>query len=198
MSRLAYSILWVLAWALTRVLYRFRVENAERIPHRGAAVIVSNHPSYIDPVLLALTTRRRIRFAAAGWFCARYPRLARLLQLIPVQRGSSAVNRRMFSEVRRALEAGELVVIFPEGGLEFSGTLQAFQRGIERIIAETPVPVVPIGVSGIWGSLLCEDPALFWGRLRARVTVRVGHALPASWVDREFLRAEVAALLPED
>jgi len=145
-----------LVWTITHTLYRFRHRDLERIPEAGPAVLVCNHVSYMDALLIIGACRRPVRFVI-------YEPIYRLLLLnfifraaraIPIasQRTNPGGLKVAFDEISRALENGEVVCIFPEGRLTPDGRMGTFKRGIERIIARNPVPVVPMALKGLWGS----------------------------------------------
>jgi rhomboid family GlyGly-CTERM serine protease len=167
------------ARVVARVFYRLRIRGAEHFPENGPAVIVANHVSYLDPVLIAAACPRPIRFVMhAPYF--RLPVLHhffRAVGAIPISsaRSDPGALRRALHQVREALENGELVCIFPEGRLTRNGDIGPFRPGIERIVRRTPVPVVPVAIAGMWGSV----SSYRWGpplkkrprRFRSRVTV---------------------------
>ncbi len=177
------------AAAVARMFYRLRIRGAEHFPESGPAVIVANHVSYLDPVLIAAACPRPIRFVMhAPYF--RLPVLHhffRAVGAIPISsaRSDPGALRRALHQVREALENGELVCIFPEGRLTRDGNIGPFRPGIERIVRRTPVPVVPVAIAGMWGSI----SSYRWGpplkkrprRFRARVTVTAsGPTAPAA------------------
>jgi 1-acyl-sn-glycerol-3-phosphate acyltransferase len=105
---------------------------------------------------------------------------------------------RAFVEVKQALDAGELVGIFPEGMITYSGEINEFRPGVERILEESPVPVVPMGLRGLWGSWFSRSdgvamvklPKRFW----SKVEIVVGAPVPAAEATSARLLADVKAL----
>jgi 1-acyl-sn-glycerol-3-phosphate acyltransferase len=145
-----------LAWLLVHSVYRVRVEGLQNVPDEGPCVLVCNHVSYVDAVVIAACVRRPIRFVMDHRIF-RVPLLSwlfRTMRTIPIApaREDPRLKERAFEEVRRALEAGEIVGIFPEGRLTESGELNPFRPGVQQIVATTPVPVVPMALRGLWGS----------------------------------------------
>jgi 1-acyl-sn-glycerol-3-phosphate acyltransferase len=145
-----------LAWLLVHSIYRVRLEGLENVPEEGPCIIVCNHVSYVDAVVIAACVRRPIRFVMDHRIFG-HPVLSwlfRTMRAIPIApaREDPALKEAAFAEVRRALEAGEIVGIFPEGKLTDSGELNAFRPGVEQIVQTTPVPVVPMALRGLWGS----------------------------------------------
>jgi len=142
-------------------VYRVRVQGLENIPDEGPCVIVCNHVSYVDAMVIAACVRRPIRFVMDHKIF-RVPVLSfifRAMRTIPIApaREDPALKERAFAEVAAALAAGDIVGIFPEGGLTDSGELNAFRPGVQQIVATTPVPVVPMALRGLWGSFFSRS-----------------------------------------
>jgi 1-acyl-sn-glycerol-3-phosphate acyltransferase len=198
-------LLRFISWVLTHLVYRFRVVGDEHIPSEGAAVIVCNHVSFIDVVLLMAASPRPIRFLmdhrifhtpVLGW-------LFRLAKAIPIApRGEDpAAYEAAFEAADQVLAEGELLGIFPEGGLTVDGRLQPFKGGIVKILARRPVPVVPMALVNLWGSFFSRVEG---GRAMARpfrrglwnrVALVAAPALAAEQVTPEGLQDTVASLL---
>jgi 1-acyl-sn-glycerol-3-phosphate acyltransferase len=145
-----------LAWLLVHTFYRVRQEGLEHIPDEGPCIVVCNHVSYVDAVVIAACVRRPIRFVMDHRIF-RAPLLSfifRAMRTIPIAsaRDDPSVKERAFAEAAAALAAGEIVGIFPEGRLTHTGELNPFRPGVQRILATTPVPVVPMALRGLWGS----------------------------------------------
>ena len=156
-------------WVLINTLYRIRVRGLEAIPERGPALLVCNHVSFMDPMVIMGCVRRPVRFVMYYRIfetpVIKY--LFKAAKAIPIagRKEDAALMERAFAEVDRELAAGNIVCIFPEGGITRDGTMQRFRPGVERIIAQRPVPVVPLALRGLWGSIFSRaDTAL--GRLR--------------------------------
>lgn len=144
------------AWLLTHSLYRVGKKDLHHIPKEGAALLACNHVSFVDPMVIGALSPRPIRFVmyhkiynlpVAHWLFKN----ARAIPIAP-QKEDPALLDKAYDEIANALENGELVCIFPEGGLTPDGTLQELKPGIERILNRTPVPVVPLALSGLWGT----------------------------------------------
>jgi 1-acyl-sn-glycerol-3-phosphate acyltransferase len=198
-------LLRFVAWILTRLVYRFRVVGDEHIPEKGAALLVCNHVSFVDAVLLMAASPRPIRFImdhrifatpVLGW-------LFRLGKAIPIapQREDPAAYERAFDEARRVLAEGDLLAIFPEGGITKDGTLGEFKGGLMKILATHPVPVVPLALKNLWGSFFSRiegGTAMkkpFRRGFFSPVTLVAESAVPAAQVSPEVLRGRVAAML---
>jgi 1-acyl-sn-glycerol-3-phosphate acyltransferase len=198
-------LLRFLAWLLTRGVYRFKVRGDEHIPTQGAAVLVCNHVSYVDAVLLMAASPRPIRFIMDHRIFATpvLGTLFRLAKAIPIapQKDDPEAYERAFAEARRVLDEGDLLAIFPEGGLTRDGELAEFKGGIMKILQTHPVPVVPMALGNLWGSFFSRVEGggamrrPFRRGLFSRVTLDVAGALPPADVTPAGLRERVAALL---
>jgi len=174
-----------LVWLLTRLLYRIDQRGMDHIPEQGPAVIVCNHVSFVDALILGGNIRRPVRFVTY-YKVYRIPVLNfifRTARAIPIAgaKEDPALMNKAFEEIAAALQAGELVGIFPEGGLTPDGEVQGFRAGIERIIERTPVPVVPMALSGLWESMWSRrDSRLRRMRLPRRLRARIGMTADAA------------------
>ena len=199
------------AFVLTRCIYRFRVQGAQHLPTEGAALLVCNHVSCVDAVLLMAASPRPVRFLmdhrifavpVLGW-------LFKLVKAIPVapQAEDPQAYEQAFVRARQALAEGELVCIFPEGRLTPDGTLGDFKPGVLKLLQSQPVPVVPVipmALGNLWGSFFSRVES---GTAMAKpfrrgffspVSLNVGPAWPAgqaAGLSTDGLRAAVAGLL---
>jgi 1-acyl-sn-glycerol-3-phosphate acyltransferase len=176
------------AWILITVFYRVRPTGLENIPSTGAAVIVCNHVSFMDPVLLSGAIRRPMRFVMY-YKIFKMPVLKfffKAMKAIPIAgaREDEEIMNAAFDTVDDELAAGNIVCIFPEGGLTRDGEIQHFRPGIEKIIARRAVPVIPVSLGRLWGSWFSRrhDGTIrrIPGRLFARVPIMVGPAVAAA------------------
>jgi 1-acyl-sn-glycerol-3-phosphate acyltransferase len=146
------------AWLVIKLLYRIEIRGVEQhIPDEGAALIVCNHVSFMDALLLAGAVPRPIRFVMY-YRIYNVPGMNlafRAARAIPIagSKEDPELMQRAFDEIDAALAAGELVGIFPEGGLTKDGEIAPFRPGVERILAARPVPVVPMALRGMWESM---------------------------------------------
>ena len=200
-------LLRFLAWVLTRLVYRFKVRGDEHIPVSGAAILVCNHVSFVDAVLLMAASPRPIRFIMDHRIFAT-PVLGQLFRLgkaIPIasQKENPVAYERAFTEARKVLDDGELLCIFPEGGLTKDGSLGEFKGGVMKVLQTNPVPVVPMALTNLWGSFFSrveKGTAMvkpFRRGLFSPVGLTVGAALPAAEVTPAGLRQRVQALLDQ-
>ncbi|MEO7326092.1 MAG: MFS transporter [Dokdonella sp.] len=173
-----------LSWILVSTLYRIKVEGLEKIPDEGAALLVCNHVGFLDALIISGVVRRPIRFVMY-YKIFNIPVLRfifRTAKAIPIagRKEDPALLERAFDEVDRALAEGELVCIFPEGGLTRDGEIATFRPGVEQILARRSVLVIPLALRGLWGSVFSRhDTALGRSRLPRRFRSRIGVAVDA-------------------
>jgi 1-acyl-sn-glycerol-3-phosphate acyltransferase len=192
------------AFVLSHTVYRLKLKGAEHIPTEGAVLLVCNHVSFIDAMLLMAVSPRPVRFImdhrifktpVLGW-------MFRLAKAIPVasQKEDPATYERAFAQAAQVLREGDVLAIFPEGGISPDGTLQLFKGGVMKILETNPVPVIPMALKGLWGSFFSriEGRAMakpFRRGFMSRVEVVVGEPVPPEQVSPEGLRQRVADLL---
>ena len=197
-------LLRFVAFVLTRCIYRFKVRGDHHIPVSGPAILVCNHVSFIDAVLLMAASPRPIRFLmdhqifkipVLGWMF----RLAKAIPIAP-QREDPVVYERAFNEARAVLADDELVGIFPEGGITKDGSLGEFKGGVMKLLEGRAVPVVPMALQNLWGSFFSriDGSAMrkpFRRGLWSRVGLEVEAPLPPGEVSPGVLRERVQGLL---
>ena len=191
-----------LAWILVHTMYRVKKEGLDNVPETGPCIIVCNHVSYVDAMVIAACVRRPIRFVmdhrifrvpVLNW-------LFRTMQAIPVAsaREDAKLKDQAFDTAAAALRAGEVVGIFPEGTLTADGELARFRPGVERMVHDTPVPVVPMALRGLWGSFFSrtvEGKAMRrWRGVFSRIGLVAAPPVPPDRVNLESLQAQVLAL----
>ena len=197
-----------LSWVMVRGLYRLRLHGIEaNVPDEGAALIVCNHVSYMDALILSATIPRPVRFVmyykifnipVMRW-------IFRTAKAIPIAgaREDPALMQAAFDEVDKALADGELVCIFPEGALTRDGEMGAFKSGVEKILERRPVPVVPMALRGMWASMWSRRDTRLGRmrvprRFRAHVEVAAAPALAGQAVTAEVLEQQVRQLRGEN
>lgn len=198
-------LLRFVAFVLTRCIYRFSLRGDEHIPTTGAAVLVCNHVSFVDAVLLMAASPRPIRFImdqrifaipVLGWMF----RLAKAIPIAP-QKDDPKTYEAAFAQARQVLADGDLLCIFPEGGITRDGQLGEFRGGIMKILQTHPVPVVPVALQNLWGSYFSrveQGNAMvrpFRRGLFSRVGLVAGPAVAPADVTPQRLREQVAGLL---
>jgi acyl-[acyl-carrier-protein]-phospholipid O-acyltransferase / long-chain-fatty-acid--[acyl-carrier-protein] ligase len=175
----------LLLWLLTHSIYRIRVEGRDNIPAKGGALMVCNHLSLIDALLLMASTERRVRFIMLKDYYD-HPLIhpfARILEAIPIS--SKLRPRDLLNSLKlasAAVQNGEVVCIFAEGQITRIGQLLPFRRGFERIMKGVEAPIIPVNLDGVWGSIFSFDRGRFvWKRPKRSlhpVTVSYGRPLP--------------------
>jgi acyl-[acyl-carrier-protein]-phospholipid O-acyltransferase / long-chain-fatty-acid--[acyl-carrier-protein] ligase len=190
------SLLRLLLWVAAHTIYRLDLQGAENIPRRGGALLTPNHTSWVDAILLIAATDRPIRFLM---FKGIYEHpvikpFAKVLKIIPI--ASDQSPRELIHSLREASEAlrnGELVCIFPEGEITRIGQMLPFRHGFERIIKGIDVPIIPVNIDGIWGSIFSFSGGHFlWKRPRHipyPVRITFGTTLPSTATAPEVRQA---------
>lgn len=175
-----------LSWVLVSIMYRIKVRGLEHIPEHGPALIVSNHVSFMDALVIGGSVRRPIRFVMdhnifkiplMGFIF----RTARAIPIAPAREDHSALQKA-FDQIDAELADGEVVCIFPEGKLTRSGEMNEFKRGVEKILERRNVPVIPLALRGLYGSFfshcdgkaaMTQMPKRFWSKIEVVVTAPV-------------------------
>ena len=191
-----------IVWILVNIGYRLKTRGLENIPDEGPAVVVCNHVSFMDALVVVGCCRRPIRFVMDHQIF-KIPLLNfvfRTAGAIPIAsaRENPDLLKRAYDRVARYLEAGEVVGIFPEGRLTADGEIGPFKSGIEQIVQRTPAPVIPMALRGLWGSFfsrrygkaMSHFPRRFW----SRIELTVGEPIPAEQATSTLLRERVMAL----
>ena len=195
-----------LVWLLVHSVYRLDQSGLEHLPDEGPALIVANHVSFVDALVIAAAVRRPVRFVMDhrifGLPLLRF--VFRTGKAIPIASAKEdpAMMERAFAEVAAALRAGDLVCIFPEGRITDTGELYPFRPGLKRILDETPVPVVPVALRGLWGSFFSREGGAAMTRpWRTRpfrkIGLVVGEAVAAAAATPEGLQEKVQELRGE-
>ncbi len=173
----------VLVRLFVRLFYRVQVVGLDNLPETGGALLVPNHVSWIDGVLLLLVSPRPVRMVADSQYVGGRlaGRLARDLGVIPITPGKRSMLAAI-DAARDALRGGELVCVFAEGKLTRTGEIGRFRPGVLSILKSTEAPVIPIHLGGLWGSVFSyERGRLFWKwprRLPYPVSIRIGQPIP--------------------
>lgn len=192
-----------IAWILIHTIHRVRAVDVERIPEKGAAVLVCNHVSYVDAIVIMAASPRPIRFVVdhrifkmpvLSWVF----RNARAIPIAPAKE-DPAMMEKAYDAIAGALADGDLICIFPEGKLTATGDVNEFKGGIKKIIERSPVPVIPMALRGLWGSLLTRGEGNPFGRSFRRgpwsqLALVVGMPLAPAAVTPELLQQQVLAL----
>jgi len=175
-----------LSWVFVNLMYRIKVKGLEHIPETGPALIVSNHVSFMDALVIGGSVRRPVRFVmdhnifkipVMGFIF----RTARAIPIASAREDAGALQKA-FDRIDAELADGEVVCIFPEGKLTRDGEMNEFKKGVEKILERRPVPVIPMALRGLWGSFfshregksaMTQPPKRFWSRIEVVVTAPV-------------------------
>lgn len=192
-----------IVWLLINTLYRIEKQGLDNIPAEGPCIVVCNHVSYVDALILGGNIRRPVRFVmyhkifnipGLGFIF----RTAKAIPIAPAKE-DEALMQRAFDDIESELRAGNVVGIFPEGAITHDGEIAEFRRGIERVLERTPVPVVPAALCGLWGSVFSRKdgflkrlriPRRFW----SRIVLRIGAPVPPQQATAAVLEQQVRAL----
>ncbi len=192
-------------WVLTHTMYRVRHIDLHKIPDEGACVLVCNHVSFVDALLIGGACRRPVRFVT---FKPIYNMpvlnfIFRTAKAIPIdsRKADPEGYELAFARIADELKNGEVVCIFPEGKLTTNGEIDEFKNGISRILQETPVPVIPMALRGLWGSFfshkdrpaLSQLPKRFW----SKIDLVVGDSITPDQATPEHLQSKVGELRGE-
>ncbi|MFT4240662.1 MAG: MFS transporter [Acidovorax sp.] len=203
-------LLRFVAWVLSRFVYRFKVQGDENLPASGAAILACNHVSFVDAVLLMAASPRPIYFVmdhrifrvpVLGWLF----KLAKAIPIAPYKEDPATYDAA-FARAAQVLRGGDLLAIFPEGGITRDGQLQAFKGGIMKIIDRAQgdgvmAPVIPMALTNLWGSYFSrveQGNAMvrpFRRGMFSRVGLNVGDPVAPSEVQPTLLRERVQMLL---
>lgn len=195
-------LLRFIAWLLVHVIYRLDRRGADNIPDEGPALLICNHVGYADAIVISAGCSRPIRFIMESSIF-KIPVLSTIfrgMKAIPVApaKQDPVVYERAFELVAEELRRGNLVCIFPEGRLTPDGEMQAFRPGILRILQETPVPVVPMALSGLWDSMFSRKYKAVWKRWPRRfwpkIKLTIGEPISPEDAQLDTLRNRVAEL----
>lgn len=190
------------SWVLARFIYRIRVRGEEHIPKTGPAILVCNHVSYIDWLVVAALVHRPVHFVMHYKFWG-FPVIRNLMNqagVIPIagKKEDPEMLESAFAKISEALRNDELVCIFPEGAVTRDGTMAAFRPGVERALAADPVPVVPMALRGLWGtwfSFAGGNPFMRWPRhWMAKIELAIGPVVPPNQASAAELEKRVREL----
>lgn len=193
-------------WLLIHTVYRVKVDGADRIPDEGPCLLVCNHVSFVDAVVVGALVRRPVRFVMdhriftvplLSWFF----RTVKAIPIAPMHEDPEML-KHAYDGIAAALADGEVVCIFPEGKITATGEINPFKDGVRRIVERTPVPVVPMALRGLWGSFFSRKGGAAMTRpfrrgVLNRLELCIGTPVPAQAVSPEGLQAAVLALRGE-
>ena len=190
-------------WILVHLVYRVKKHNLNNIPEEGAAIVVCNHVSLMDALIIGGCVQRPIRFVMYHKifnipFLRFIFKTAHAIPIAPKKEDPELLENA-YDRIAEELQMGNVVGIFPEGKLTLDGKVDTFKPGIERILKETPVQVIPIALDGMWGSFFSNKHGKPLSglprRILAKITVIAGHSLPANQANAATLQVAVTKLL---
>lgn len=189
-----------IVWTLTHSMYRVTHQALNRIPEKGPALLVCNHVSYVDALIIGGAVPRPVRFITLKriYDIPVLNFVFRTGRAIPIEspKVNAAAYERALNEIQEGLQAGDILCIFPEGKLTTDGEIDEFRPGVERIVEATPVPTIPLALQGLWGSFFSHKGGTFrnTGRFWSRVKIVAGEALHPEGLTAGRLRTEVMSL----
>ncbi len=196
-----YLVRFVL-WLLTHSIFRIRIDGQENVPFRGPALLVANHMSHVDGLLVGACVQRFIRFMVWKpiYEMKAFHWLLRRANAIPVGNGGPRDMVESIRAARREIAAGHIVCIFAEGAISRTGNMLPFKRGMEKIVAGTDVPIIPVHLDRLWGSIFSFASGKFFWKWPARipypVTVSFGAPMP-SYSSAQAVRQAIQELSAE-
>ena len=193
-----------ICWLLIHTIYRLEKSGLENIPEEGPAVLVCNHVSFVDPLVVLAASPRPIRFVMDHRIFATPVisfvfRTGKAIPIAPAKENAKLLDAA-YDEVSKALRAGELVAIFPEGRITDNGELYPFRSGIERIVERDPVPVIPLALRGLWGSFFSRKDGAAFSKphrlvgLFRKIALVAGAPVAPSIATRELLQQTVQSM----
>jgi 1-acyl-sn-glycerol-3-phosphate acyltransferase len=190
-----------LVWILIHTIYRVEVNGIENIPEDGAVIVAANHVSFVDPLIVGGVIRRPVRFIMY-YKIFQLPFLKFIFKTgkaIPIaaRDENPEVLEKAFGEIHKVIDEGDILGIFPEGVITSDGKIGPFRKGIENIVSERPVMVVPIALCNLWGSLFSRRDPLHKRRpykFRARIELRVGNPIPPEELTASRLESDIRQL----
>ncbi len=194
-----------LVWLLIHTIYRVEAKGMENIPENGAAIVASNHVSFVDPLIIGGVIRRPVRFVTYYKFF-QMPVLKFILKTgkaIPIaaRHEDPEILERAYELIHEEIGESNLLGIFPEGEITSDGEIAPFKKGVEKVVTEQPVVVVPVALCNLWGSLFSRRDPLYKRRpykFRALIELRIGKPIAPEDLTVERLEAEVRQLRGED
>lgn len=185
---------------LVHLIYRLRIVGFENIPERGAAIIISNHVSYMDGLIMNTAIKRKVHYIIDEEIYNIAPVKYWLdhAGAIPIRANKSSIKRAL-RQASDVLRGGGLVFIFPEGFLTYTGNMMRFRFGVEWMLKNDQVPVIPIALKGLWGSILSRKYAgsmfpWFPRSFRRKVTAICGKPIPPEKATLSYMQREIMRL----
>ena len=190
-----------MVWMLIHTFYKLEKKGLQNIPDEGACVVVCNHVSFVDALVIGGAVTRPVRFVMDHRIfkvplLSFFFRTAGTVPIAPAKEDPEMLERA-YDKIAAYLEGGEIVCIFPEGRITDNGEMYPFKKGIQRIVERTPVPVIPMALQGLWGSFFSRwgGTAMRYPRgFFSRIALVVGEAVAPASATPELLQGKVASL----
>jgi 1-acyl-sn-glycerol-3-phosphate acyltransferase len=192
-----------ICWLLIHSVYRLEKSGLENIPEEGPAVLVCNHVSFVDALVILAASPRPVRFVMDHRIfqtpiLSFVFRTGKAIPIAPAKENEQLLEEA-YEKIAQALAQGELVAIFPEGRITDTGELYPFRGGISRIIERTPVPVVPLALKGLWGSFFSRQGGAAMTKplrrgLFSKIALEAGAPLAPAGVTPELLQTAVQSM----
>jgi len=194
-----------LIWILIHTIYRVDIKGIENLPEKGAVIVASNHVSFVDPLIIGGVIRRPVRFVMY-YRIFKIPVLSFIFKLgkvIPIagHHEDPVILKQAYQRMYEVIDEGEVLGIFPEGGITSTGDIKAFKKGVEKVVGQRSVEVVPMALCNLWGSLFSRRDPLYKRRpykFRALIELRIGKPIPPEELTAGRLEADVRRLRGED
>jgi 1-acyl-sn-glycerol-3-phosphate acyltransferase len=189
-----------MVWILIHSIYRLHKTGLDKIPDEGAAIVVCNHVSFVDALVISAGCRRPIRWVMYHHIF-KVPllnfffRTSKAIPIAPAHEDPLMLEQA-YDSIRRELADGQLVGIFPEGKLTTDGEMSEFRGGVLKILKDTPVPVIPMALSGLWESIFARNHSKLrhLTKLFPRIRLAIGDPVPPEAVSPQGLQASVLTL----
>jgi 1-acyl-sn-glycerol-3-phosphate acyltransferase len=194
-----------LVWILIHTIYKVEVKGMYNIPEEGPVLVAANHVSFVDPLIIGGIIRRPVRFVMY-YKIFQIPVLKYIFKAgraIPIasKKEYPEILETAYQQIHQVIAAGDVLGIFPEGAITTSGEINTFKKGVEKIVSEQPVTVVPMALCNLWGSLFSRRDPVYKRRpykFRALIELRIGQPIPPEELTAERLESEVRQLRGED
>lgn len=192
-----------LAWIVARVIYRVRITGSDHIPLEKPVILICNHVSFVDWLIIFASVRRPVSFVMdqsyfrGGFLMKKLFKQANVI-LVCSQKDNPQMYKQAFQDMATVLKEGGVICVFPEGKITYDGSLGEFRPGILKLLQMVPVPVIPMSLSGLWGSLFSRhDKSLLAKRPRklwAKIYLDIGPAIAPNDVTIDRLFSDVKTL----
>jgi 1-acyl-sn-glycerol-3-phosphate acyltransferase len=194
-----------LVWILIHAIYKVETRGMDNIPQDGAIIVAANHVSFVDPLIVGGMIRRPVRFVMYHKIF-QIPVLKFIFKTgkaIPIasRHENPELLETAYQRIHEVITDGDVLGIFPEGQITSDGEIAPFKNGVEKIVSEQPVTVVPMALCNLWGSLFSRRDPLYKRRpykFRARIELRIGHPIPAEELTAERLEHDIRQLRGSD